>query len=138
MNEKKEIWTNEVFKLIHTKISDAKILFKSSKDSNKFYLNENKIDFLIGDLIIETSKGWFIFEMLTNDKYEYRFSTKNKYFYQVDRETKEKSSKQKLDNNNGMYNKFLLLADYINFEGSGKGIYGVTLNSFQNLLEFLN
>ncbi len=105
---------------------------------------------MIGDLIIETSKGWFIFEILTNDKYEYSFSTKNKYFYQVDIETKEKtkrdfnlivifkSSKQKLDNNNGMYNKFLLLAYYINFEGSGKRIYGVTLNYFQNLLEFLN
>ncbi|AUB32011.1 hypothetical protein [Spiroplasma floricola] len=153
MNKKKRKWINEVFNMISKKLTDAKIIFQSSEESNKFYFGEDNNNFLIWDLIIETSKGWFIFKMLTNNKYEYRFSIKNKYFYKLDlqffdsKENKKmnfnwveffKLSKQNLDKNNGMYNKFLLLADYINFEASEKGIYGVTLNSFQNLLEFLN
>ena len=102
----------------------------------------------MGDVIFKTEDGWFIFQMLTNSKYEYRFSIKNKFFWEINRETGErnkrdtnwigifKTSKSFLDKFNGKYNKFHLMADYIDFEGSGKGIYGVTLNSLTQLLEY--
>lgn len=152
MNKIKETWSNDVNKILeeHFGFENVKIVFKANEETNKFFYNTaNENDYLMGDVVyLINDSVYYVFEFFTDDRYEYRFSSKNKFFYKINRETKErtqhntnwidifKKNKINLDKFNGQYNNFFLKAKYINFDGAGKGIYGVNDNSLKKLLEF--
>ncbi|ATZ17233.1 hypothetical protein ELUMI_v1c05090 [Williamsoniiplasma luminosum] len=145
-NLTKQKWIEEIENLLKRYFLKVNKVFQSndSEGGNKYYYYNEK--YLLAHVIFDCEGTLFVFNIFTNNKYEYRFFIKNKFFWQIDRKTGIRSkkatnwveiyqnNKYHLDNHTNKYNMFFIASEYIDFEGAGHGMYGVNLLSLNQLL----
>lgn len=121
------------------------LIFKADENNHIYKINDKY--FIPCDAILSSPDGLHIFQFFTNKNKKYRCSIENKFFWEIDLITNKKTrsntnwvqifkiGKQNLDKQNNKYNRFYLMTFNINFEGSGKGIYGVTPTTIKSLFD---